>query len=158
MSSAAPALARVLCATDLSEFGNRALPLAFAITAPGGRVTLLHVLKTPDLPSPLVPHYGEKHPSEDELDEHAREHHARLTELARPFAKASDLAFQVRIVRAPSPSEAILAEARRLHADAICLATHSRSGMAELIMGSAAHEVLQGAHRPVLLVPPPADG
>jgi hypothetical protein len=68
MSSAAPALSRVLCATDLSEFGNRAVPFAFAITAPGGRVTVSTVLQTHGVPSPLVPRYGGKRASEAELE------------------------------------------------------------------------------------------
>ena len=50
MPTQAPALLRVLCATDLSEFGNRALPLAFAAASHAGRVTVLHVLETKPVP------------------------------------------------------------------------------------------------------------
>jgi nucleotide-binding universal stress UspA family protein len=155
MSSAAPALGRVLCATDLSEFGNRAVPFAFAITAPGGRVSLLHVLRTHGVPSPLVPRYGEKRASPDELDTQEREAAARLSAQAEPVADARGLPFEVLVVRAAQVSEAIVAEAERIDADAICLVTHSRSGLAELILGSAAHEVLLRGGRPVLLIPSP---
>ena len=47
MPPALPALLRVLCATDLSEFGNRAVPFAFAAVAPGGCVTLLTSMRQP---------------------------------------------------------------------------------------------------------------
>ena len=155
MPSPAPALSRVLCATDLSEFGNRAVPLAFAIAAPGGCVTLLHVLHAPPVPSPLVPHYGEKHASEEELAAQERHGAAHLGALARPAAEARGVRFEVRALRAAQVAEAILEEAERIGADAICLATHSRTGLAQLILGSTAHEVLHRAGRPVLLVPSP---
>lgn len=155
MSPAAPALTRVLCATDLSEFGNRAVGFAFAMTASGGRVTLLHVLVTPPVPSPLVPRYGSKRPSAEELDALEREQGARLEALACAAAKPRGVEYEVRIARAPRASEAILAEAERIDAEAICLATNSKGGLTELILGSAANEVLHGARRPVLLVPTP---
>jgi len=155
MPAAASALGRVLCATDLSEFGNRAVPFAFAIVAPGGRVTLTTVLETPELPSPLLPRYGEKHASEDELAAQERAAAAALEALARAAAGARGIAHQVRVARAPRVADAILAEAERIDADAICLATHSRSGLAQLMLGSAAHEVLHRAGRPVLLIPAP---
>jgi nucleotide-binding universal stress UspA family protein len=155
MPPAAPALARVLCATDLSELGDRAVPLAFAITAPGGRVTLLHVLHTPELPSPLVPRYGEKHPSPEELAAREREARAHLEGIASPLGTARGIAYEVLVARAAHVAAAILAEAGRIDASCICLATHSRKGLAELVLGSAAHEVLHRGGRPVLLVPSP---
>jgi nucleotide-binding universal stress UspA family protein len=155
MPNPAPALLRVLCATDLSASGNRALPFAFAVAAPAARVTVLHVLETKSLPSPLVPHYGERHPSEAERAEEERERSAELTAAARPLAESRALAYEVRVARAPHVAEAILAEAERSDAELICLATRSRSGLAQLVLGSAAEEVLRRAHRPVLLIPPP---
>ena len=148
-----PALLRVLCATDLSEFGNRAVPFAFAAVAPGGCVTLLHVLHTPPVPSPLVPHYGEKRASEEELAAQERHGASHLTALARPLAEARGARFEVRALRADEVAQAIVDEAERIGADAICLATHSRSGLSQLILGSPAQDVLHQAGRPVLLIP-----
>jgi nucleotide-binding universal stress UspA family protein len=155
MSPAVPALLRVLCATDLSEFGNRAVPFAFAVAAPGGCVTLLHVLRAPPVPSPLLPHYGEKRASEEELAAQERHGAAHLTALARPLAEAHGARFEVHALRAAEVARAILDEAERLDADALCLATHSRTGLAQLMLGSTAHEVLHHAGRPVLLIPSP---
>jgi nucleotide-binding universal stress UspA family protein len=158
MSSAAPALGRVLCATDLSEFGNQAVPFAFAIGAPGGRVTLLTVLETRSVPSPLLPRYGDKHASPGELDARESAATAQLEALARAAAGTRGSAYEVRVARAAHVADAILTEAERIDAGAICLATHSRSGLAELILGSTAHEVLHRAGRPVVLIPAPVAG
>jgi nucleotide-binding universal stress UspA family protein len=152
MSKPAPALSRVLCATDLTDFGNRAVPYAFALAAPKGHVTLLHVLRTASLPSPLVPHYGEKRASAEQL---AAEEQAAAARLAALGAEAGVVGCEVRVVRAAQVSEAILAEAARLGVDAICLATHSRANLAQLMLGSAAHDVVHHAARPVLLIPSP---
>jgi nucleotide-binding universal stress UspA family protein len=158
MSSAAPALGRVLCATDLSEFGNRAVPFAFAVAAPGGRVTLVTVLETPAAPSPLLPRYGEKRSSEDELAALERAAAAQLDALARVAAGPRGIAYEVRVTRAARVADAILFEADRIDAGAICLATHSRGGLAQLMLGSAAQELLHRAGRPVLLIPSPLAG
>jgi len=158
MTSLAPALGRVLCATDLSEFGNRAVPFAFAVAAPGGRVTLTTVLETPGLPSPLLPRYGVKRASEEELDARERDASARIEALGRGAAGTRDVAYEVRVARAPRVADAILAEAERIDASAICLATHSRSGLVQLMLGSAAQEVLQRAGRPIVLIPSPVAG
>jgi nucleotide-binding universal stress UspA family protein len=157
MPSAVPVLLRVLCATDLSEFGNRAVPFSFATAGPGGCVTLLHVLRKPSVPGPLVPHYGERHASEEELAAQERHDAAHLTALARPLAEARGIRFEVRALHATDVAQAILDEAERVDADAICLATHSRTGLAKLVLGSTASEVLQRAGRPVLLIPSPVE-
>jgi len=158
MSTAAPALGRVLCATDLSEFGNRAVPFAFALAGSAGRVTLATVLETPELPSPLVPHYGDRHASAQELDSREKALGAQLEDLARSASVASGSAYEVRVLRASRVADAIVAEAERVDAGIICIATHSRSGLAELVLGSAAHEVLHRAGRPILLIPAPLEG
>jgi nucleotide-binding universal stress UspA family protein len=158
MSPAPAALTRVLCATDLSEFGNRALPLAFAVTANSGRVTLLHVLETKPVPSPLVPHYGEKRVDEEELAAQERERAEELAALARPFAESRALAFEVRVTRAADVAESIVAGADRIDAELICVATHSRTGVEKLVLGSVADAIVRRAARPVLLVPPPVAG
>jgi nucleotide-binding universal stress UspA family protein len=157
MPSPAPTLSRVLCATDLSEFGNRAVPFAYAAAAAEGSVTLLHVVRDPPVPSPLVPHYGEPHASDSERRAEQRRAKKQLEALAALAVDASGIQTELRVVHAAEVSEAILAEAERIGADLICMATHSRSGLAQLVLGSSAHEVLHQAGRPVLLVPSPVD-
>jgi nucleotide-binding universal stress UspA family protein len=50
------------------------------------------------------------------------------------------------------PAEAILAEAGRVGADLIAMATHGRGGLGRLVFGSVSDEVVRHAPCPVLLV------
>ncbi len=50
------------------------------------------------------------------------------------------------------PAEAIVACAKRLHADLIALSTHGRGGLGRWVFGSVADEVAREAPCPVLLV------
>ena len=50
------------------------------------------------------------------------------------------------------PDQAILAEARRIRADAIVMGSHGHTSVGELLLGSTAHRVVQRAMIPVLLV------
>ncbi|MEN8159110.1 MAG: universal stress protein [Myxococcota bacterium] len=154
MPTSALTLERVVCATDLSEFGNRAVDLAFAAAEDGGSVTLVHVVHEPPVPSPLVPHYGEPRPSAAELAKQQSKAADRLTALGESAARGRKVRFEVRTHRAAKVAEAVLAEAERVDADLIVLVTRSRSGLAKFVLGSAAHDVLYDAGRPVLLVPP----
>jgi nucleotide-binding universal stress UspA family protein len=57
-----------------------------------------------------------------------------------------------------SPAEEILRISAAEHADLIIMATHGRSGMQRLLLGSVAAKVLQNAHVPVLLARACAQG
>ena len=50
-------LRRVLVPTDFSEAGLTAIPYAYAVTARGGTVHLLHVVEPVTAPNPLYAHY-----------------------------------------------------------------------------------------------------
>jgi nucleotide-binding universal stress UspA family protein len=50
------------------------------------------------------------------------------------------------------PADAILRVSEQLKAELIVMATHGRTGLERLRMGSVAMEVMQGAARPVLMV------
>jgi len=145
------AFERVLCATDLSDLGDRAVEAAFAAVSPSGTVTLIHVVPAPPVPSPLVPHYGARRASPEELAARQREAAERLSALARAAGGAR---FEVETPLAAEVAATLVQTAERIDADLICLATHSRTGLAKLVLGSAAHDVLHDAGRPVLLVPP----
>jgi nucleotide-binding universal stress UspA family protein len=58
------------------------------------------------------------------------------------------------IVENGDPAERILAAASDEDADALALTTHARGGVATLLMGSVAREVVRRAGRPVFLVRP----
>ncbi len=61
-------------------------------------------------------------------------------------------------VRIGSPAAEIVAAAKDLHADLICIATHGRGGLARVILGSVAEMIVRQAPCPVLTVRPQACG
>jgi nucleotide-binding universal stress UspA family protein len=58
-------------------------------------------------------------------------------------------------VRAGSPAAEILAAAKDLHADLVCIGTHGRGGLARVLLGSVAEHVVRQSPCPVLTVRPP---
>lgn len=61
-------------------------------------------------------------------------------------------------VRIGSPAAEIVAAAKDLHADLVCIGTHGRGGLARVILGSVAELVVRQAPCPVLTVRPKACG
>lgn len=57
-------------------------------------------------------------------------------------------------VRVGSPVTEIVAAAKDLHADLLCVGTHGRTGLAHLLLGSQAERILREAPCPVLTVKP----
>jgi nucleotide-binding universal stress UspA family protein len=152
-----PRLEKVLCTTDLTELGNRAVPYAYALVAEGGLVCLLHVLDVHPTPSPLVPHYSrEGHESAAERQRREQEATEKLLALVPAEAAARGIRTDVRVVGALDPARVIREEADQLEADAICLASRSRPGLSSTILGSVSLDVLRDTSHPVLLIRPPA--
>ena len=71
-------------------------------------------------------------------------------------AKSMIQHFQVetRVAVGGDPASVILAEAERLGADLIAMATHGHGGLRRLVLGSVAHKVMRRAGAPVLLFRP----
>jgi nucleotide-binding universal stress UspA family protein len=147
-----PRFRHVLAATDFSDVGNDAIPLAYSAVAAGGTVHLLHVLKARrgrvdpyDLFTPLP---------DPTLSEAANAAGTRLRELVPGDASSKSVSSQVHVVEAADPAVAICQAAERLNADLICMGTHGRGGVAKAVLGSAAMGVFDGTTRPVLLARP----
>ncbi len=148
-----PKLQHVLVATDFSELGNSAIPLAYSAVGPGGTVHLVHVLKALhkgldvyDIFTPLP---------DTKLSEAASAAAARLEALTRVEASAKGVATQVHVLEAADAPLAICQAAERLDADLICLGTHGRTGVTKAVLGSVAAGVLSNTRRPVLLARSP---
>jgi nucleotide-binding universal stress UspA family protein len=60
------------------------------------------------------------------------------------------------VVEAMDVARAIVTAATERQVDYIAMATHGRSGLRRLLLGSVAEQVVRHAHLPVLLYPPPA--
>ncbi|MCX7945435.1 MAG: universal stress protein [Hydrogenophilus sp.] len=141
----------LLIPTDGSEFAQtaaeRALLLAQTLSA---RVTFFYA--QPDFPLPI---YGEGallDPATPEQFRKAAEEEARLI-LQRLLQKAAELGISAAADTQVSdaPADAILAAAQRHGCDLICIASHGRSGLARLLLGSVTHKVLAHTSIPVLV-------
>ena len=91
-------------------------------------------------------------PGDDDLDPSER-----LRALIPLGASPRGIATEIEIVREEEVSAGIWHAAGRLGVDAICMATHGRSGVSRVVFGSHAQEVVQRCRRPVILVPPERD-
>lgn len=127
-----PAYRRVLVPTDFSPGANRAIPHAYSLVAPGGTVILLHV---PDLPGT-----------------NGMDIMHGLRALVPAKAAEREIVTQVSVAPDNLPAEGIVHTAARLGADAICMGSHGRTGMAGALLGSVARKVIETSRCPVLLV------
>ncbi|MES1174540.1 MAG: universal stress protein [Myxococcales bacterium] len=128
---------RVLIATDLSELGNHAVASGYGLLQTDGEAHLVYVRLPED---------------EDALTCDLEE---QLRGLVPVGAGGLYISTRVHVVSDNEPSAGIVRLADRLAVDAICLSTHGRSGLSELVLGSQAQEVLRLASKPVLLIKGP---
>ncbi len=133
-----PQFRRVLAPTDFSPIANRAIRFAYGLVGRGGTVHLLHVVT--------------REVGEDDPDPQAR-----LRALVPASAAERGIETTVEVVTVKDAGDAIWQAAGRLGVDAICMATHGRTGVARLVLGSQAQEVVQHSRQPVVLVPAERD-
>ncbi|MFP2962797.1 universal stress protein [Myxococcus sp. 1LA] len=132
-----PEYREVMVATDFSETGNRAVAHAFALTAPGGTVHLVHATE-----------------SKPSLEE-AAQMREQLSTLVPKGAK--DRHVRLEVIPGGKDVVATLAQtAERLGVSAIVMGTHGRSGLKRAVLGSVTQSLLLRTDRPVLVVRPPA--
>jgi nucleotide-binding universal stress UspA family protein len=129
-----PVLQQALVATDLSQFANRAVPYAFALTQPGGEVHLLHVVKEDD---------------NAELDEAEL-----LRKLGALTPAGATQQVRAHIIRGDDTATTIAQCAARFGVDVICIASHGRSGITRALVGSVADRLLRVTRLPVLVLRP----
>ncbi len=127
-----PSFDRVLVATDFSDTANHAIAYACSLTAPGGTLCLGHVAE------PLG------------LDE--AEAQRQLTALIPPHAAERGIRCETAVWHGRSAAEDIVHLTEHFEADAICIGSNGRSGVARALLGSVAQAVLSNSKRPVLVV------
>jgi nucleotide-binding universal stress UspA family protein len=159
----APArVGRILVPLDGSPLAQQMVaPAADLAAAMGAEVLLLRVVAPILVPSFFV-EGGVGMGLIDEL-ERLDEEEKRWCRIAGKYLDhvAATLAerglkVSTRVVLHAQPAEAIREEAGREGIDLIALATHGRSGLSRLILGSVADRVVRGGGRPVLVQRPRA--
>lgn len=142
---------KILFPTDGSPFAEEALRDAIQLTKLGeGRMRIVSVVESPAFhgtPEALALYQTEMYKSlQAELAKVAR----GAVERAAQFAGDAGVPAST-VVREGLPVHEILAEAHDWAADCIVMATHGRSGLGRLLLGSVAGKVVQHAECPVLL-------
>jgi nucleotide-binding universal stress UspA family protein len=150
----------VLVATDLSDFAGQGVAYAYEVLrGRGGEVHILHVDTTPALPLPTGPagHAADVHnlpmdiaatPTGEESAFHA---HVRALV---PSPSPAGIVTHVHLVARRDVAAAISETAERLGADVVCIASHGRSGVLRMVLGSVAEKVARESRHPVLIVRP----
>lgn len=144
-------LGTVLVPLDGSGFAEAALPIAKQlVTRSGGRLCLI----TADLPNPIGDSTGELARALASMgDECRRDDEMYLVRTAAMLGNVGDGPVRHGLVEGPA-GEAICREAERIGAGMIVMATHGRSALERVWLGSVADHVIRHAARPVLLVRP----
>ena len=142
----------LLVPTDGSKLSDKAVAHAISLAqALHAKVSFFYA--SPDYP---VPAYSEgviyEPISRKEYTQLARKEADKV--LARATAKAEAAGIDTAGVHAiaASPWEAILKAAKRSKCDAIVMASHGRSGLSAMLLGSETQKVLTHSKLPVLVV------
>jgi nucleotide-binding universal stress UspA family protein len=150
---------RILVAIDGSSTSNHGLDVALGVAKDlQAELVALHVVDEMLVARGIA--FTEYAPPEyfDRMLDDVR--NAGRKVLAKAQAKAAKCGRSVKTAlvetRGQGVAQAILEQARKLHADLIVMGTHGRRGLSRLVMGSDAEVVLREARVPVLLVRSPA--
>ncbi len=131
-----------LVATDFSEGSDEALERAIEIATPSkAPVEILHVIELAETFPVGLMDYGALYAGVD------RELNTRAERVRR-----AGLACETKIVDGRSANE-ITKRGREIDANLIVVGTHGRTGLAHVVMGSVAEQVVRHAASPVLSVP-----
>ncbi|MDH3690265.1 MAG: universal stress protein [Gammaproteobacteria bacterium] len=142
---------RILAPTDFSSYSDEGLCLAADLAEKfGSEIVVLHVLTSEELKEkksmPLPAGYLDT--IFRETEQQAREHFEKVLGSGK-----QDL--QVRaVVASGDPFAEIIRKAREEQIDMIVLATHGRTGLSHVLVGSVAEKVVRMADCPVLTVRP----
>ena len=147
-----PLLEHVLVPLDGSALAERVLgPALDVVRLWEGRCTLLRVIEA-NSPSTVGRPNRPRSP-EEEREASAREYLENIAGRLRD----EGVSVQTRVVVAPHAAPVILEEAQTQRCDFIALATHGRSGVRRMLLGSIADKVIRGASGPILVYRPTSD-
>jgi nucleotide-binding universal stress UspA family protein len=147
---------RIVIALDGSRLAEQVLEHAVSLGRPlGAEYTLLRVVNPlgsmGDLPAVFAPRLGRAVAAQ-----HVAEAKAYLAGIARAM-KDRGLEARLKVVESERAADAILDEAARHGTGFVAMATHGRSGLTRLFLGSVASRVLHETAVPLLLYRPSAD-
>lgn len=142
----------ILFPTDGSALSEQAMVRVLELArVHGGRVTTLSVIQ----PFPVVTLAGDS----GVVATDAEQYETQMRNAARRFvdrvsaaASASNVPCEGIVALAPSPHKEIVAAAEKYGCDAIVMASHGRTGLNKLLLGSETEKVLSHTELPVLVL------
>ena len=139
---------RIVVPVDFSDHSLRALDFAADLAEPFGSELVVIFALEPMVN--LMPDYGGAQSSAvaELLDQQRHTGQAELARMERRYARRG-ITLRT-LMPFGRPSQAIVDTARELKADLIIMATHGRSGVSRMLMGSVAERVVRTAACPVL--------
>ncbi|GIW56698.1 MAG: universal stress protein [Nitrospiraceae bacterium] len=143
-------LKKVLVPVDFSKDSLRAAEYARNFAAPfAAQLLLLHVIEPIYYASP-ADMYAASPNLALLIEEQRKAAEAQLERLAKKLSQGGT---KVRtLIKSGSPAPVIADTAKRAKADMIIMATHGRTGLAHVLLGSVAERVVRLAPCPVLVV------
>src|ERR1700722_19869397 len=138
---------RILCATDGSEHGDRAVRQAARMAlADDGELHLAHVIER-------IPGGGRLAGQNVFLTE--SEINSRIVRQGQELAEQAGVTAEVHLVRgAGNPAKQLAGLADRIDADLIVRGSRGPSPLAGIVLGSATPHLVHAGGRPVLALPP----
>ena len=137
----------VVCATDLSEGSNKALPLAASMAARhGAKLIIAHII---DLPA--VTPYGETMVDPHEL--RSRVEQSAKAQIADILSHCADKVDWEMNIAIGYPAKEIMNIVEEVNADMVVAATHTRSGIERLLLGSVTRKLMHSLDVPLLIIP-----
>ena len=135
---------KILYPTDFSTTGQTALEMATSLARDrGATLIIMHVEEPPMAYGGGELYYGIEEPDREDL--------RRMLAEVVPTDPAVPCEHRLMI---GSPATAIIEMAEREGVELIVMATHGRTGLLRVLMGSVAEEVVRKAKCPVLTVKP----
>ena len=148
-----PTVKRILIPLDGSELAEGVLEPAIALgSVMDAEYTLLRAIEPSSFLDGLAA-MADPGAVERASEERRAEAQAYLDRLAERL-RAGGTRVQTEVVLCESAAAAILAAARARNADLIAIATHGRSGLRRLFLGSVAGKVVRGTPTPLLVYRP----
>ena len=142
----------ILVPTDGSRLSDKAVKEALMLAkAGGGKLVLFHVVQPYQTPV-YVEGISLPNPPKEKAAKISASTARRVLAAAGRKAEAAGVPASKEWAISVSTHEAIVAIARKRKCDLIVMASHGRSGLSRLLLGSVAQAVLSRASVPVLVV------
>ncbi len=137
---------QILVPTDFSDYSKKALKYAASVAERvGAKITLLHVAE----PSSSYPYAG--YPFAEEPEEIMPPLRAAVVQVCEK-ENINPRLIRETLIKVGIPYQEIANTAELLRADLIVIATHGRTGLAHILLGSTTEHLVRHAPCPVLVV------